>query len=102
MVVAAWMLWPKRIIFELPGIICSTCFLLCGKFRVSLPLVSRPQDISISVLLLLQELTDSDVLSEREEASVIVDAIVDKQVLLSFLPFAFNPRVDCIGDTAAA
>ncbi|CAM9933078.1 unnamed protein product [Laminaria digitata] len=38
-------------------------------------------DISISVLLLLQELTDSDVLSEREEASVIVDAIVDKQGL---------------------
>lgn len=38
------------------------------------------QDISITVLLLLQELTDSDVLSEREEASVIVDAIVDKQV----------------------
>ena len=38
------------------------------------------QDISISVLLLLHELTDSDVLSEREEASVIVDAIVDKQV----------------------
>ncbi|CBJ28776.1 conserved unknown protein [Ectocarpus siliculosus] len=35
-------------------------------------------DISITVLLLLQELTDSDVLSEREEASVIVDAIVDK------------------------
>ena len=32
------------------------------------------------MLLLLQELTDSDVLSEREEASVIVDAIVDKQV----------------------
>lgn len=39
------------------------------------------QDISITVLLLLQELTDSDVLSEREEAAVIVDAIVDKQVL---------------------
>ncbi|CAN0504097.1 unnamed protein product, partial [Ectocarpus sp. 12 AP-2014] len=38
-------------------------------------------DISITVLLLLQELTDSDVLSEREEASVIVDAIVDKQGL---------------------
>ncbi|CAM9345348.1 unnamed protein product [Ectocarpus sp. 4 AP-2014] len=35
-------------------------------------------DISITVLLLLQELTDSDVLSEREEASVIVDAIVNK------------------------
>lgn len=33
------------------------------------------------MLLLLQELTDADVLSEREEASVIVDAIVDKQVI---------------------
>lgn len=43
---------------------------------------SQPrQDISISVLLLLQELTDSDVLSETEEASVIIDAIVHKQVL---------------------
>lgn len=41
---------------------------------------SMVQDISITVLLLLQELTDSDVLSEREEASVIIDAIVDKQV----------------------
>ncbi|CAN0444704.1 unnamed protein product [Ascophyllum nodosum] len=38
-------------------------------------------DISISVLLLLQELTDSDVLSETEEASVIIDAIVHKQGL---------------------
>lgn len=50
------------------------------------PFGSLPQDISISVLLLLQELTDSDVLSEREEASVIVDAIVDKQVFLT-VPF---------------
>lgn len=41
------------------------------------------QDISITVLLLLHELTDSDVLSEREEASVIVDAIVEKQVKAS-------------------
>lgn len=39
------------------------------------------------MLLLLQELTDSDVLSEREEASVIVDAIVDKQV--PYHPTAF-------------
>lgn len=40
------------------------------------------------MLLLLQELTDSDVLSEREEASVIIDAIVDKQVCARVLPTA--------------
>lgn len=39
------------------------------------------------MLLLLQELTDSDVLSEREEASVIVDAIVDKLVRAPLSPF---------------
>lgn len=50
------------------------------------------QDISISVLLLLHELTDSDVLSEREEASLIVDAIVDKQVRLVFIPQPLTGR----------
>lgn len=53
----------------------------------------RAQDISITVLLLLQELTDADVLSEREEASVIVDAIVDKQVRKYHTIFFFIPLV---------
>lgn len=65
--------WLKRCNFSFFGV-CTFCP------PGALLLFSSRQDISITVLLLLQELTDSDVLSEREEASVIVDAIVDKQV----------------------